>query len=175
MPYASGRKIPAKMGVTAVKGDDAKLRVLLARLAAAARGDAMRALRRELALRTAEEIDESFRARRAPDGRSWPTTKRGGPPLERSGALRRGFDVTPTESGIRVTNSASYANVHQHGGRIRRRRKRTRGRRKARLFSFGGGVIPPRPMVPAARWGPAPTARLRVASSRIVKRFFLAR
>jgi phage gpG-like protein len=161
--------------VNGIKGDDAKLRALVARLESAARGHLALTLRKELAARTRDEIDRAFADRRSPDGRGWAPTKAGGAPLDRTGALRGGFDVTPTNAGIRVTNSVPYANVHQHGGRIRRRRRTARSRHASRVFKFGGGVIPARPMVPASRWGPRPTARLRAASSRIVHTFFLAR
>jgi phage gpG-like protein len=136
----------------------------------------MRALRVELASRTRDEIDRSFTERRSPSGSAWKPTKLGGTPLDKSGALRGGFSVSVTTAGVSVSNHVAYANVHQQGGRIRHRRRRGRGaRRVARLFSFGGGAIPARPMVPSSRWGPGPTTRLRVASSRIVHKFFLSR
>jgi phage gpG-like protein len=158
-----------------IKGDDAKLKALVARLESAARGQMAAALRKELAARTRDEIDRAFADRRSPDGRGWPPTKRGGAPLDRSGALRAGFEVNATDAGVRVTNSVPYANVHQHGGRLRRRRRPRGARRVSRVFGFGAGAVPARPMVPTSRWGPGPTARLRAASSRIVHRFFALR
>lgn len=161
----------------AVTGDDAKLRQLMERLRRVARGDLGQQLRRELAAQTRSEIDRSFRERRSPDGSSWKPLRRadGGAPLVDSGALRSGFDVEVTDGGVRVRNHVAYANVHQRGGRIRRRRGRATKTKAKRRFGGGATVIPARPMVPTSRWGPAPEKRLRAISSRTVRRFFLSR
>jgi phage gpG-like protein len=153
-------------------GDDAKLRALIARVERAASGNLAKRVRQALAEQTREEIARTFRERRSPDGASWKPTANGGTPLVASGALRGGFDVTVTPAGVRVTNAADYANVHQHGGRIRRRKRGSAPRRRRRFGGRGGnGVIPARPMVPTSRWGAAPTLRLRAAASRVVRVF----
>lgn len=157
-----------------VRGDDAKLRALLERLTRAARGELASSIRRDLAKQTHEEIARSFRERRSPDGSTWkPVNKKSGAPLVASGALRSGFDVEVTDQGVRVRNDVAYANVHQHGGRIRRRRRIARSKTKRRLGARAA-VIPARPMVPTSRWGPAPERRLRVVSSRAMRKFFLS-
>ncbi|MBI2388643.1 MAG: phage virion morphogenesis protein [Deltaproteobacteria bacterium] len=159
--------------MSGVRGDDGKLRALMERLLRATRGEVAQQLRRELAKQTREEIDRAFRERRSPDGPSWkPRKGKGGAPLVESGALRSGFDVSATNDGVAVSNRVAYASVHQHGGRIRRRR---RGKaRKRQAFGARGGVIPARPMVPSSRWGPGPTSRLRAVASRVVRKFLHA-
>jgi phage virion morphogenesis protein len=159
--------------MTRASGDDAKLRSLLERLLRAARGDVTRQLRRELADQVRDEIGRSFREQRSPDGSTWKPVRKstGGTPLVESGALSSGFDVTPANDGVRVTNRVAYANVHQRGARIRRR---PRGKtRKRHFFGARGAVIPARPMVPTSHWGPGPTSRLRATASRVVRKFIL--
>jgi len=161
--------------MTAASGDDAKLRALMARLLRAASGEVTQQLRRELTEQVRDEIDRSFRERRAPGGSAWKPVrkKEGGAPLVDSGALRSGFDVTSTNNGVRVTNRIAYANVHQRGARIRRRR---RGKTRKRAFLGGrSAVIPARPMVPSSRWGPGPTSRLRATASRVVRKLLRTR
>ncbi|MGZ5967920.1 MAG: phage virion morphogenesis protein [Polyangiales bacterium] len=159
------------MSNSGVTGDATKLARLLAKLAAAARGDLTKAIRSELAKRTRDELRSAFNAGRSPEGAPWASKRDGSAAtLVRSGALRSGFDVVPTETGVSVTNSTPYAQVHQRGGRLRRARKK---HGKRRLFGGGrAGKIPARPMVPTARWGPAATAHMRLAASRVVHRFF---
>lgn len=63
-------------------------------------------------------IDERFEARAAPDGTPWAPRK---PPtgtwplLEKTGRMRRDYHVTPTTTGIAVTNGRPYAGYHQTG------------------------------------------------------------
>ncbi|MBI2392815.1 MAG: phage virion morphogenesis protein [Deltaproteobacteria bacterium] len=156
-----------------VRGDDGKLRKLVELLARASSGQLARSMRSALAQQTREEIDRSFRERRSPDGTAWPPLKSNvGAPLIRSGALRSGFDVSVTAKGVSVTNAVSYASVHQRGARLRGRRRATKKARGRSSFGARRAVIPARPMVPAARWGPAPTSRLQALASRIVRQFF---
>lgn len=155
-----------------VRGDDGKLRALVDRLARTARGELTAAVRRELARQTQEEIARTFRERRSPDGSAWkPVRNKRGAPLVESGALRGGFDVEVSANGVRVRNDVAYANVHQRGGRIRRRIRAKKNRR----FGARATVIPARPMVPTSRWGPAPEQRLRALFARTMRKFFPTR
>lgn len=63
-------------------------------------------------------IDERFEERAAPDGTPWaarvPPTGTW-PLLEKTGRMRRDYHVTPTTTGVTVTNGRPYAGYHQTG------------------------------------------------------------
>ncbi len=71
-------------------------------------------------------IDERFDARAAPSGARWETRK---PPtgswplLEKSGRMRKEYNVSATVTGVSVTNNTPYAGFHQTGTKNRVARK----------------------------------------------------
>ena len=64
-------------------------------------------------------IDKGFAAKTDPYGSRWQPPKDGGPTMERTGKLRRGFVVETVSNGmgisLRITNSADYAKWLQRG------------------------------------------------------------
>lgn len=98
-----------------------ELRQLALRLREAPRRIQELAARR---LRTAvlDLIEEGFQSKTDPYGTAWKPPKDGGPTMDRTGKLRRGFDVevVPSASGaglsLRITNSQAYAKWLQRGG-----------------------------------------------------------
>ncbi len=150
--------LPAKCRPNSPKMTDRDLAKLLTLLAAFASGRVMRASAQALAAPVNAELARAFSEHQSPDGRVWP--RRRGPSahplLDDSGRLKRGFVVTVTTDGVKVTNAVPYALAHQRGAR-RRRRRGARRRTPAVL----GRELAARPMVPVGRWGPRPTARLK--------------
>lgn len=72
-------------------------------------------------LRTAvlDLIEEGFQSKTDPYGAAWKPPKDGGPTMDRTGRLRRGFDVEVVAAGtgvsLRVTNTQEYAKWLQRG------------------------------------------------------------
>lgn len=101
----------------AVRGDFAKLGRLITKLEAAARGDILTDLNRNLAEEAIELIREGFSSESDPYGSKWAALKyRSGRILQDTGRLRSGFKVSKvTKRGFRVSASVTYASYHQGG------------------------------------------------------------
>lgn len=65
------------------------------------------------------EIDRGFQRNVDPAGNAWQRPKDGGPTMQRTGALRRGFTVEVVFNGIglslRISNAEAYAKWLQRG------------------------------------------------------------
>lgn len=85
-----------------------------------ARGGARQTLAAAIAGGVRDLIDDRFDARATPSGVPWAPRK---PPtgtwplLEKTGAMRRGFQVRAQTTGVTVTNTQEYAQFHQTGTR----------------------------------------------------------
>lgn len=80
-------------------------------------------------------IKDEFRSKTDPYGAAWKPPKDGGKTMDRTGRLKRGFDVvaSPTGEGIsiRVTNEQEYAHWLQDG---------TRRMEPRRMVPMGGSL-----------------------------------
>lgn len=83
-------------------------------------GPVRRQIIADWATETIHLIEQSFNARANPYGKAWaPRVTAGGghPLLEKSGAMRGGFQAEPTARGIRMFNVTQYWVYHQSGTR----------------------------------------------------------
>lgn len=80
-----------------------KLGDFVARLDALGEADFLLHVSQEQAVEAARELEREWQSRTDPYGTPWPPTKRGNPPLERSGAMRSEWfaDVQPGRFELR--------------------------------------------------------------------------
>lgn len=74
---------------------------------------------KEIQAEVARQIDQGFQTKTDPYGSKWQPPKDGGPTMERTGALRRGFVVRVVSNGVglslEITNREDYARWLQAG------------------------------------------------------------
>ena len=137
-------------------GDFPKLLRLVRGFDRAGRGEIMREFAPKAADYALFEQVRSFHSEQSPDGQEWvdgPYTS--SPKLQKSGKLQGGFKKRASTKAIAIVNRTRYAHYHQHGAKLRGRRRLMSGplrrgqtrRRRVRGSGDERGSLPARPIV----------------------------
>lgn len=135
-------------------------------------------LAKQLGAAAIKLLADEFKQGRDPYGAAWLKTKRGNPPLRRSGRMAGSVTAQPNGDTVKVTIGTTYAVYHQDGtrahprkggaipvnkrgrfqskGKLARREASVRGGVKQRVRIFGAytnGGIPRRQMLPEESTG----------------------
>ncbi len=158
-----------------VSGDYAALHGLQARTSEAAFRALAPALAKRLRAASLKLLADEFKQGRDPYGAAWLATKRGNPPLRKSGRMAGSVTAQPNGAEVKVTIGTTYAVYHQKGARMAARSnvrgqtlwhnpktgklvsKRTKLKlvheTKAKRATFGDRTLPRRQMLPESSTG----------------------
>lgn len=177
-----------------VSGDYDALHVLQERTSEARMRQMAPELAKQLGGAAIKLLADEFKQGRDPYGVAWLKTRKGNPPLRRSGRMAGSATTQPNGPSVKITIGTTYASYHQDGTRAHARKggaipvnKRGRfvskrklnekaARQGVRIFgAYTNGGIPRRQMLPeqsTGGLGPVWSAAFRVEEREVVLRLF---